>query len=178
MTARTDKKVGYSPTGKLDDVTPDMAASGVEAAFRMLEGRWKMVIVFHLFAQSVLRFSELERAIPGVSQKMLIQQLRELERDDIVQRTIYPQVPPKVEYRLTDWGQAMCPALDSLLEWAAARPPAANQANAPQLCPADGRRNATPSGHDLSVPGCWKARDPLTEREYTASPLGGNGDRR
>jgi DNA-binding HxlR family transcriptional regulator len=122
--ARTDKKVGYSPTGKLEDVTPDMAASGVEAAFRMLEGRWKMVIVFHLFDQAVLRFSELGRAIPGVSQKMLIQQLRELERDGIVQRTVYAQVPPKVEYKLTEWGQAMCPALDSLLEWAASRPPA------------------------------------------------------
>ena len=104
-----------------------MAASGIEAAFRMLEGRWKMVIIFRLFDQAVLRFSELERAIPGVSQKMLIQQLRELERDGIVRRTIYPQVPPKVEYQLTDWGQAMCPALDSLLEWAAARPPQSPQ---------------------------------------------------
>ena len=102
-----------------------MAASGVETAFRMLDGRWKVVIIFHLFARTVLRFSELERAIPGVSQKMLIQQLRELERDGIVQRTVYPQVPSKVEYRLTDWGEAMCPALDSLLEWAAARPPTA-----------------------------------------------------
>jgi DNA-binding HxlR family transcriptional regulator len=102
-------------------VTPDMAASGIEAAFRMLEGRWKMVIIFHLFDRSTLRFSELERAIPGVSQKMLIQQLRELERDGIVVRKIYPQVPPKVEYSLTTWGKAMCPALDSLLEWAAAR---------------------------------------------------------
>src|SRR4029079_4069652 len=120
--ARTNKKVGYSPTGKLEVVTPDMAASGVEAAFRMLEGRWKMVIIFHLFDGQVLRFSELERAIPGVSQKMLIQQLRELERDGIVARTVYPQVPPKVEYRLTAWGQAMCPALDGLLEWAAQKP--------------------------------------------------------
>ena len=120
--ARTDKKVGYSPTGKLEDVTPDMAATGVEAAFRMLEGRWKMVIVFQLFDREVLRFSELERAIPGVSQKMLIQQLRDLERDGIVDRVVYPQVPPKVEYRLTAWGQAMCPALDALLEWAAQRP--------------------------------------------------------
>jgi DNA-binding HxlR family transcriptional regulator len=99
-----------------------MAASGVEAAFRMLEGRWKMVIIFHLFDREVLRFSQLERAIPGVSQKMLIQQLRDLERDGIVQRIVYPQVPPKVEYRLSAWGQAMCPALDALLEWAAARP--------------------------------------------------------
>lgn len=99
-----------------------MAASGVEAAFRMLEGRWKMVIIFHLFDRGVLRFSELERAIPGVSQKMLIQQLRDLEHDGVVDRIVYPQVPPKVEYRLTAWGHAMCPALDALLEWAAARP--------------------------------------------------------
>lgn len=88
----------------------------------MLEGRWKMVIIFHLFDRGVLRFSELERAIPGVSQKMLIQQLRDLEQNGIVSRKVYPQVPPKVEYELTDWGQAMCPALDSLLEWAAKRP--------------------------------------------------------
>src|SRR5439155_802845 len=89
--ARTHKKVGYSPTGKLEDVTPDMAARGVEEAFRMLEGRWKTVIIFHLFARSTLRFSELEKSIPGVSQKMLIQQLRELEVDGIVGRTVYPQ---------------------------------------------------------------------------------------
>jgi DNA-binding HxlR family transcriptional regulator len=120
--ARTNKKVRYSPTGKLKDVTPDMAARGVEGAFRMLEGRWKMVIIFHLFARGVLRFSELEKAIPAVSQKMLIQQLRELERDGIVSRTVHPQVPPKVEYDLTEWGRAMCPALDALLDWAALRP--------------------------------------------------------
>jgi DNA-binding HxlR family transcriptional regulator len=119
---RTHKKVGYSPTGKLEDVTPDMAARGVERAFRMLEGRWKMIIIFHLFARGTLRFSEFEKVIPGVSQKMLIQQLRELERDGIVKRVVYPQVPPKVEYSLTEWGQAMCPALDSLLEWAALEP--------------------------------------------------------
>jgi DNA-binding HxlR family transcriptional regulator len=121
--ARTDKKVGYSPTGKLEDVTPDMAASGVEVAFGMLEGRWKMIIIFQMFHSGILRFSELERAIPAVSQKMLIQQLRELERDGIVFRKVYPQVPPKVEYGLTEWGRALCPALDALLEWAALRRP-------------------------------------------------------
>ena len=119
--ARTDGKVGYSPTGKLADVTPDMAAAGVEKAFRMLEGRWKMVILFQLFARPVLRFSELERAIPKVSQKMLAQQLRELGRDGLVERKVHAEVPPKVEYRLTDWGQALCPALDQLLEWRALR---------------------------------------------------------
>jgi DNA-binding HxlR family transcriptional regulator len=99
-----------------------MAADGIETAFRMLEGRWKIVIIFHMFDKGTMRFSELEKAIPAVSQKMLIQQLRSLEQDGIVTRIVYPQVPPKVEYSLTAWGQAMCPALDSLLEWAAARP--------------------------------------------------------
>ncbi|HJW45732.1 MAG TPA: helix-turn-helix domain-containing protein [Lysobacter sp.] len=101
--------------------TPDTAASGVESALRLLEGRWKLVILFHLFGGQVQRFSDLERRIPGVSQKMLAQQLRQLEADGIVVRTVYPQVPPKVEYRLTKWGQALCPALNALLSWAEKR---------------------------------------------------------
>jgi len=87
----------------------------------MLEGRWKLVILFHLFGGKVLRFSELERAIPAISQKMLTQQLRQMENDGIVRRVVHPQVPPKVEYALTDWGQSLCPALDALLHWQAAR---------------------------------------------------------
>ena len=90
----------------------------MEAAFHLLEGRWKLVILFHLFGGKVMRFSDLERAIPAITQKMLGQQLRRLEADGIVVRTVYPQVPPKVEYRLTDWGQSLCPALDALLKWA------------------------------------------------------------
>lgn len=55
--------------------------------------------------------------MPGISQKMLAQQLRQLEADGLVSRTVYPEVPPRVEYRLTDRGQALCPALDALLQW-------------------------------------------------------------
>ncbi len=121
--ASTNRKVGYSPTGNLADVTPEMAAAGVEGAFRMLEGRWKMVILFHLFDRGTLRFSELEKAVPAVSQKVLIQQLRALEEDGVVARKVYPQVPPKVEYTLSEWGLALCPALDALFAWAAQRPP-------------------------------------------------------
>jgi DNA-binding HxlR family transcriptional regulator len=69
----------------------------------------------------MLRFSALERAIPAISQKMLIQQLRQMEQDGIVRRVVHHQVPPKVEYGLTAWGQALCPALDALLQWAAVR---------------------------------------------------------
>ena len=114
--------MGYSPTGKLSDVTPDMAASGVESAFRILEGRWKLVILFQLFGGRLLRFSELERAIPGISQKMLIQQLRQMEKDGVVARIVHHEVPPRVQYHLTDWGQSLCPALDALLLWAEAAP--------------------------------------------------------
>ena len=68
------------------------------------------------------RFSDLERAIPAISQKMLIQQLRQLERDGIVARIVHAQVPPKVEYHMTKWGQSLCPALDELLTWAERQP--------------------------------------------------------
>jgi DNA-binding HxlR family transcriptional regulator len=98
--------------------TPISAAIGVEDAMKLLEGRWKLVILFHLFGGKVLRFSELERAIPSITQKMLGQQLRSLAAGGIVVRTAYPQVPPKVEYRLTPWGQSLCPALDAILKWA------------------------------------------------------------
>jgi DNA-binding HxlR family transcriptional regulator len=81
--------------------TPETAAHGVEAALKMLEGRWKLLILFQLFGGQVRRFSELERAIPAVTQKMLAQQLRQLEKDGILHREVYPEVPPKVEYSLT-----------------------------------------------------------------------------
>jgi DNA-binding HxlR family transcriptional regulator len=116
--------VGYSPEGKYDEpATPEEAAERVEQALAYIEGRWKLMILFQLFGGRVQRFSELERAIPGISQKMLIQQLRQMERDGMVRRIVYPEVPPRVEYELTAWGQALCPALDALLRWAAARPP-------------------------------------------------------
>jgi len=97
--------------------TPATAAADVEKFISLLDGRWKLTILFHLFDGKVQRYSDLERLIPGISQKMLAQQLRQLEADGMVSRKLYPQVPPKVEYRLTEWGQALCPALDALLQW-------------------------------------------------------------
>ena len=122
---RTHKKVGYplkskpSATTDARDCSPEAAAE----AFKLLEGRWKLVIIHNLGGPEgakmpIKRFSELERAIPNVSQKMLIQQLRCLERDGIVQRTIHPLVPPKVEYQLTEIGEALRPTLRALLDWA------------------------------------------------------------
>ena len=129
--ARTHRKVSNPLTKKT--YTPTTAAIDVELIFKLLEGRWKLVILFHLFGGQVQRFSDLEKLIPGISQKMLAQQLRQLEQDGIVMRTTYDQVPPKVDYRLTDWGQRLCPALDALLKWAECRedfPSAASSARA------------------------------------------------
>jgi DNA-binding HxlR family transcriptional regulator len=114
--------VGYSPKGERADYTAHTAAQSVQNVIRVLEGRWKLVILFQLFGGNVRRFSELERAIPGISQKMLIQQLRQLEADGVVVRTTYAVVPPRVEYHLTDWGQSLCPVLDDLLTWAESAP--------------------------------------------------------
>ena len=120
--ARTHEKVRYIPKSKVPEspghTLEDWSADAAEEAFKLLEGRWKMMIVFHLFDKGVMRFSELERAIPLASQKMLIQQLRNLEAKKVVQRTIYQEIPPKVEYRLTALGQALKPALQELVRWA------------------------------------------------------------
>ncbi len=93
----------------------------LEEALKVLEGRWKILILFHLFSAPVLRFSELRRAVSGISQKMLIQQLRDLEKDGVVHRKVYPEVPPKVEYMLTKDGVALRPALKALKFWAESR---------------------------------------------------------
>src|SRR5438445_8419901 len=126
---RTHEKVRYTPKGKR--YTAVTAAHGIEDALRVLEGRWKLIILFHLFGGKVLRFSDLERAIPAISQKMLIQQLRQMEADGVVRRIVHHQVPPKVEYSLTAWGQALCPALDALLNWAAMREATTNPQERP-----------------------------------------------
>lgn len=115
--ARTHPEVSPLHEGEGRRHTPLSAAIGVEAVFGLLAGRWKLLILFHLFGGQVQRFSDLEKRIDGISQKMLAQQLRQLEADGLVERTVYPQVPPKVDYRMTAWGQALCPALDSLLKW-------------------------------------------------------------
>ena len=117
----TDKKVSVLAMASAAEV-PGCSIAQVERAVSVLEGRWKLLIVHHLFVRAPLRFSELERAIPQVTQKMLIQQLRALEQDGVVERIDYRQVPPKVEYRLTTLGQDLEPALNALHAWAAALP--------------------------------------------------------
>jgi DNA-binding HxlR family transcriptional regulator len=87
-----------------------------EATLSVIGGRWKIILLYHLF-QGVKRFSELQRAITGVSQKVLTQQLREMERDGVVNREVYPEVPPRVEYSLTLLGDSLRPVIDAMCEW-------------------------------------------------------------
>jgi len=90
----------------------------VEAALDVIGNKWKGVILFHLL-DGTKRFNELRRLIPSVTQRMLTLQLRELERDKIIIRTVYPEIPPKVEYSLTQLGKTLKPILLSLREWGA-----------------------------------------------------------
>ncbi|WP_244613497.1 helix-turn-helix domain-containing protein [Methylosinus sp. Ce-a6] len=87
-----------------------------ERTLRVISGRWKPVILYHLLS-GPRRLSELSRLMPAVSQKVLIQQLREMEAHRIVSRTIFPQVPPRVDYEATALGQSLKPVLMALCEW-------------------------------------------------------------
>jgi DNA-binding HxlR family transcriptional regulator len=87
-----------------------------ERALKVISGRWKAIVLYHLF-DSPRRLSELQRLLPGVSQKMLIQQLREMEEHGIVHREVFRQVPPRVEYSATPLGFSFEPVLQALCEW-------------------------------------------------------------
>ncbi|CAK7074811.1 winged helix-turn-helix transcriptional regulator [Kerstersia gyiorum] len=93
------------------------AGCTVEATLNLIGGKWKGVILYRLLAGQVLRFNELRRLLPNITQRMLTNQLRELERDGLIARKVYPEVPPKVEYRLTDYGQTLAPVILALKAW-------------------------------------------------------------
>ena len=82
----------------------------------LIGGKWKSIILWQL-RERTLRFSQLKRRLPGITQKMLTQQLRELETDGLVNREVYPQVPPKVEYSLTQYGKSVLPVLTIMFKW-------------------------------------------------------------
>jgi DNA-binding HxlR family transcriptional regulator len=88
----------------------------VEAALDVIGNKWKGVILFHLL-DGKKRFNELRKLIPSVTQRMLTLQLRELEHDEVIDRKVYPEVPPKVEYSLTSFGMELKPLLHSLRDW-------------------------------------------------------------
>lgn len=88
----------------------------VEWALQLIDGKWKGVILYHLF-EKTMRFNELRRKMPNVTQRMLTNQLRELERDGLIHREVYAEVPPRVEYSLTDHGRTLQPVIAALKDW-------------------------------------------------------------
>ncbi|MFB8441152.1 winged helix-turn-helix transcriptional regulator [Streptomyces niveus] len=94
---------------------------GIDAAMDVVAGKWKPLILWELNNYGTRRFAELRRGLPGVSEKMLIQHLREMEEDGLVHREVYRQVPPKVEYSLTEQGVSLNTALSSLGKWGTER---------------------------------------------------------
>lgn len=104
------KKTGRMPLKPVESHCP------VEATINLIGGKYKSLILWNLSA-GALRFTELHKAIPCATPKMLTQQLRELEADGMVKRQIYPVIPPKVEYSLTEFGQSLAPILKAMHDW-------------------------------------------------------------
>ena len=88
----------------------------VEGALQLIDGKWKGVILYHLM-EKTMRFNELRRKLPNVTQRMLTNQLRELEKDGLIHREVYAQVPPRVDYSLTDHGRTLQPVIAALKSW-------------------------------------------------------------
>ncbi|MBR8694453.1 helix-turn-helix transcriptional regulator [Bacillus amyloliquefaciens] len=88
-----------------------------ELTLAVIGGKWKMLIMWHLGKEGTKRFNELKALIPDITHKILVNQLRELEQDLIVHREVYPVVPPKVEYSLTEQGETLMPILDAMYKW-------------------------------------------------------------
>ena len=103
VVARAGKSKAYSCT--------------VELTIAVVGGKWKSVILYHLIKDRVIRFGELRRLLPRITAQMLTAQLRELESDGVVNRKIYPQVPPKVEYSLTTFGESLAPIIRAMATW-------------------------------------------------------------
>ncbi|WP_454055005.1 winged helix-turn-helix transcriptional regulator [Clostridium sp. Marseille-Q7071] len=92
----------------------------IEYTVNLIGHKWKVLIIRNLLNNGTQRFSELSKGISGISQKMLTQQLKQLESDGIVDRKVYPEVPPRVEYSLTELGHSLKPILDSMNTWGVA----------------------------------------------------------
>lgn len=89
----------------------------VQNTLQFISGKWKSVILYHLFKDEVLRFSELQRKLPYVSKRMLAKQLAELESDGILTKQVYPTVPIKTDYRISQLGSTLSPVIDAMAKW-------------------------------------------------------------
>ncbi len=105
------------PEDRLNKVSCSNYRCEIEVTLEILSGKWKSLIIWNLSIHKVVRYNEFKRLIPGITQKMLSQQLKDLEQNGLVHRTIYNQVPPMVEYSLTQMGEDLIPILESMDNW-------------------------------------------------------------
>ncbi|MFD0674418.1 winged helix-turn-helix transcriptional regulator [Cohnella sp. GCM10027633] len=101
----------------MDKLEPHHCNIGIEECLHIIAGKWKPIILLHLQLEGTKRFSDLKRWIPGITQKMLTAQLKELEQEELIQRVAYPEVPPRVEYSITEHGRTLELILRQLNEW-------------------------------------------------------------
>lgn len=104
----------------MEQKQPETCRSGVEASLDIIVGKWKPIILLHLLHGGTKRFGELKRLLPDITQKMLTTQLRELEEHDIIARKVYAEVPPRVEYSVTEYGRSLYDILQRMHEWGVA----------------------------------------------------------
>jgi DNA-binding HxlR family transcriptional regulator len=100
-----------------DDICTRQYICPVDTALGVISGKWKPRILWKLYFGKVMRYSEIRRAMPSITEKMLAQQLRELEQDQLIRRKIYPVMPPKVEYSFTEFGTSLWPVIQALEKW-------------------------------------------------------------
>ena len=105
------------PEDRLNKVSCSNYRCEIEVTLEILSGKWKSLLLWNLSIHETIRFNEFRRLIPDITQKMLTQQLRDLVKNGLVEKTIYPQVPPMVEYNLTPLGASLIPILSLMDDW-------------------------------------------------------------
>lgn len=123
----------------------------VETSLELISGKWKPRLLWKLHLHGMMRFSEFKRRLPDITPKMLTQQLRELEEDGLIVRTVYAEVPPRVEYRLSPLGAALGPILDALAAWGTSHQAEILMLLEKQTDPVD-REGALTSSPDVPIP--------------------------
>jgi len=112
-----DGRLGFMATEVKDRINLKEINCEKELTLAVIGGKWKLIILWNLGLEGTKRFSELKRQIPHITQKMLTNQLRELEEDQLIERKVYAEVPPRVEYSLSDYGQSLMPLLHAMYDW-------------------------------------------------------------
>ena len=105
------------PEDRLNKISCSNYKCEIELTLEIISGKWKALILWNLGNYGIIRFNEFKRRIPEITQKMLTQQLRDLENNKLISRKIYPQVPPMVEYSLTELGENLIPILEEMDKW-------------------------------------------------------------